>query len=131
MFVAYFDDLTTIEQDQIDRSITGNGSQFTDVLAKKGLIGFELRHVDNIQTVFVDLKTGTFLVNGTPLAVHNQYFDPTKYELELVYFREMRAEQVVGVDGEEVSSRHFTNRYFIGWKTTVNGKEKQVTIAVG
>lgn len=131
LFIAYFDDGTTIEQDHIDRSVTGNGSKFTDVLAQDGLVGFELRHVDDVQSVYIDLITGTFMVNNTPLVIHNQYFDPEKYKLELVYFREMRAEQVIGADGEQISQRHFTNRYFIGWKTIVNGKEKQVTIAVG
>lgn len=135
LFVAHFDDGTIIEQDQEDKSQTrtdGTGSRFTDVLAKDGLEAFELINcADPKQFVYVDLITGNFNVNGTPLSAHNQHFDPTRYKLELVYFREARAEQNVDQAGEIISQRHFVNRYFIGWQTKVNNKVKQVTLAVG
>ncbi len=87
----------------------------------------------------VDLRNGAFLINGTAINIHNQYFEPEKYPLELVYFRETRVEQekkgTVQEDGsvleEIIGMRHYVNRYFIGWRTEVNGKNKQVTLAVG
>ncbi len=134
LFVAYFDDGSVIAQDQDDKCYTrkdGTGSTFTDVLAKEGLISFQLNHAEGLGTVTVDLITGAFVVNGTPIHAHNQFFEPKKYDLELVYFREARIDQVVNAQGEQVSLSHYTNRYFIGWKTNVHGKDKQVTLAVG
>lgn len=144
LFTAYFEDGHIIRQDMDDTSKTrtdGSGSAFTDVLAYESpLIAFELGRVDDNQIVTVDLRSGAFIVNGTPLVAHNQYFEPLKYKLELVYFRETRIDQntkqTVQEDGsikeEKLGSpRHYVNRYFIGWKTEVNGKEKQTTIAVG
>lgn len=146
LFVAFFEDGHIIEQDWEDRCISrtnGTGSTFTDVLDYhqnvSPLICFELRHVDKRQAVTVDLRNGVFIVNGTPMHLANQDFDSQKYKLELVYFRETRVEKdVTGVlqeDGsiseQEGDTRHYVNRYFIGWTTRVNGKNKQVTIAVG
>lgn len=134
LFTAFFEDGTTIEQTQEDKCYSrddGTGSAFTDVLAKQGLIRFELDRVDEPESVVVDLITGEFTVNGTPVVAHNQFFEPEKYDLELVYFRETRVDQKVDSDGKQVSLEHYVNRHFIGWKTQVNGKEKQVTMAVG
>lgn len=134
LFTAYFDDGSSIVQDQDDKCHTrkdGTGSTFTDVLTKDGLVSFELNHDNGSESVMIDLTTGAFLVNGTPLHAHNQFFEPQKYKLELVYFRETRVDQQLDKLGNEVSVNQYTNRYFIGWKTQVNGKDKQVTIAVG
>jgi len=132
LFTAYFSDGSSIEQDQDDRCYTrddGTGSTFTDVLARDDLVKFELTNDES--SVLVDLITGAFVVNGVPLHAHNQFFEPGKYPLELVYFRETRVDQVINSDGEQVSSKQYVNRYFVGWKTLVNGKYKQVTLAVG
>jgi hypothetical protein len=78
----------------------------------------------------LDLVSGSFVVNGTPLSIHDQHFEPEQHVLQLVYFRETRVE----IERTKTSSkavRHYVNRYFIGWKTTVKGEEKQVTLAVG
>lgn len=134
LFVAYFEDGTVIGQTQEDKCTTrtdGTGSAFSDVLAKDGLIKFALERVNEPESVVVDLITGEFSVNGTPVIAHNQFFEPQKYDLELVYFRETRVDQKVDNDGKQVSLEHYVNRHFIGWKTQVNGKEKQVTLAVG
>lgn len=129
LFIAHFADGSTIEQDQADRSTTrtdGSGSTFTDVLARQDdLVAFEL--VNDQQSVMVDLQTGAFIVNGTPLHIHDQYFEPQHHSLRLIYFRETR----VDLDPDRNESTHYTNRYFIGWQTTVNGKNKQATLAVG
>jgi hypothetical protein len=134
LFKAEFPDGHMIEQDLDDTCHSrtdGTGSAFSDVLAYGKPKGFTLCHVDGKQYAYVDLLSGNFVVNGTPIAIHNQNFEPQKYELELVYFRETRVEQTVNREAEIVGTRHFVNRYFIGWQTQVNGKNKQVTLAVG
>lgn len=143
LFTAFFDDGTVIKQDKNDTCTTrddGTGSTFTDVLKKQETVklsAFELSTGGEVVTV--DLITGAFIVNGTPLVAHNQQFDPQKYDLDIVYFRETKAdvdiktsvEKDMTVKKEVVGTRHYVNRYFIGWKAKVNGKDKQVTIAVG
>lgn len=134
LFAAWFEDGSEIVQDQEDKCYTrtdGTGSTYTDVLAKDGLVGFALISTDGKQHVSVDLKTGAFIVNDTPLHIHNQLFEPQNHKLELVYFRETRIDQQINGKGKQVSASHYVNRYFIGWKTKVHGKDKQVTIAVG
>lgn len=144
LFIAGFSDGSRIMQDQDDKSSMrsdGTGSTFSDVLAReKELVTFSLFHVDGNQAVIVDLTTGAFIVNRTPVNLHNQYFNPSRYKLRVVYFRETQVKQDVKATVQEDGSikqedigdpRHFVNRYFIGWQTTVNGKNKQVTLAVG
>lgn len=144
LFVANLRDGSQIKQTLEDRCLTrddGTGSAFTDVLAnEEHLTGFGLEHVDGKQWVYVDLTSGNFMINGTPVQLHNQYFEPEKYPLELVYFRETRVDSDImgtvkddkSVDYKEVGTpRHYVNRYFIGWKAKVNGKDKQVTLGVG
>ena len=144
LFTAEFSDGSVIVQDQEDKCKTrddGTGSTFTDVLAREDdLVAFHLYHEDGQQAATVDLLTGAFVINGTPFHAHDQYFEPTQHKLRLVYFRESRVENdVFGVVQEDgtvkethgLNPRHYVNRYFIGWQTTVNGKNKQVTIAVG
>jgi len=143
LFVANFSDGSQIKQTHEDKSATrkdGTGSAFSDVLDREGeLIGFGLEHTDGKQWVFVDLVSGNFMVNGTPVQLHNQNFEAHKYPLGLVYFRETRAERDMSgtvqddlsVDYQNTDNRHYVNKYFIGWKTEVNGKQKQVTLAVG
>lgn len=143
LFVAHFSDGTQIVQDQEDKCLTrtdGTGSAFTDVIAREDeLVSFDLIHVNGEEITSVDLKTGAFVINGTPIHVHDQYFDPSTKDLRLVYFRENRIDDNVlgevqknGVVSQELISRlHYTNRYFIGWQTTVGNKNKQSTIAVG
>lgn len=143
LFRAYFADGTSIEQDQDDRCTTradGSGSAFTDVLAREDeLLAFGLAHTNGQEHVVVDLRSGAFIVNGTPLQAHNQYFEPEKYKLKLVFYRETRVDthvsSVVQEDGSinqnTIGGRQYVNRYFIGWKAVVNGKDKQVTLALG
>lgn len=143
LFRAYYDDNHIIEQTPEDKCLTrndGTGSAFTDVLSyEKGkLVGFMIFNDKTDESVYIDLTTGVFMVNGADVAAHNQEFDPTKYDLELVYFRETRVDRDSTVTVQEdrslkesgVTMRHYVNRYFIGYKTTVNGRSKQVTLAV-
>lgn len=130
LFTAYFSEGNWLDQTQEDISQNGEGSAFTDVMARKDeLVAFEL--INDDQSVHLNLKTGVFTVNGTPLVIHDQHFDPSKHKLRLIYFRETRAERDLNDKEEVVGQRHFVNRYFIGWQTTANGKNKQYTLAVG
>lgn len=141
LFSAHFADGTVLVQDQADTATTPegkalqpNGSAFTDVraaLTKSPLAFFELHHVERDETVTVDLVTGAFAMNGIPFEAHVENFDPSLYQLELCYWRQVRAERTVGADDTVLSERHYVNRYYLGWSTTVDGVEKQVTIAVG
>lgn len=146
LFTAEFADGSTIEQDESDRSQTrtdGTGSRFSDVLAYQDtspLVAFHLYHTNGKEAATVDLRTGAFVINGTPFHAHNQFFEPGERQLELIYFRETRVESdvrgTVQDDGsvkEEhgLNPRHYVNRYFIGWRTIDAGKETSQTIAVG
>lgn len=133
-FTAEFEDGHFIDQED-DTCLTrvdGTGSRFSDVLAyPQRLTAFHLIQDETGEAVSVDLVTGAFIVNGTPIHVHDQYFDPMDYELDLVYFRETRAEQDLNAMNERIAERHYINRYFIGWETMVNGKNVKQTLAVG
>lgn len=137
LFVAFFDDGHIIEQTQADKSITGAGSAFTDVLNHPAkLTHFELRN--GKEAVTLDLTTGNFIVSGTPVQIHPQHFDPQKHNLTLTYFRETRAERKVtgevqengSVSREDIALSHYVNRYFVGW-TADDKKQTSVSLAVG
>jgi hypothetical protein len=133
LFTAYFQDGSEIAQTPEDRSVTNHGTAFTDVLRKEQdspLIRFELVHVDGQQVAYVDLRNGYFVVNGTPIIIHDQFFEADKHDLRLIYFRETRIVTNLDEDGKTVNS-HFVNRYFFGWQTTVDGKNIKHTLAVG
>lgn len=131
LFIADFSDGSELKQTPED--VLPDSNQFKGVVERlDDLKAFSLAHVDRTQLVTVDLVTGNFIVNGTPVCIHNQRFDPSRYKLELVYFREKVESQTRSVRSSEVlEEQSFVSRYFIGWKTTVNGKDKQVTLAVG
>lgn len=133
LFVAKFKDGEKIVQTQEDQSATrtdGTGSTFTDVLAREDdLVSFSLFQGDDYVTV--DLISGNFDVNGTPVCLHDQFFEPLHHKLRLIYFRETRIDSETDKDQNVVSMKHYVNRYFIGWQTTANGKNVKVTLAVG
>lgn len=144
LFVAFFADGSTIKQTQADKSRIEKGkSAYFDVEQRAlhtKLLVFELWHEDTRQKATVDLVTGTFILNGTPFHGHNQAFNPERYPLELVFFRETKVERDQKSTVQEDMSikkewvgpvRHFVSRTFVGWKTEVNKETKQVTIALG
>lgn len=146
LFVAEFDDGTLIKQTQEDKGTIRKGdnpgSAYTDVIEtqkKKKLVAFHLEHVETGERASVYLETGAFVINNTPFHAHDQFFEAAGKDLRLIYHRETRVEQntptTVQADGsikeDEATERHYTNRYFIGWQTTVAGKNRQATIAVG
>jgi len=142
LFVAFFQDGTTIVQREEDEI---GHSRMIDVTAKEKespLIAFELRHIDGKQAVTVDLVTGAFVVNGTPLEAQSDFsfevgrhFNPIGQKLELAYWRE-KVEQAnitatvqddMSVESELEPTASYINRYFIGWKCG----DKQAILAVG
>lgn len=93
LFTAHFDDGTVIQQTQEDKSLTEDGSRFTDVLAyskKSPIIGFELCDEIGVRAA-VDLVSGLFEINGVVfLARDPTNRDPGKDEqLRLIYYRQV------------------------------------------
>ncbi len=139
LFIAHYADGHTIYQTPDD--VLPDHAEFRDAVNYPSeMVSFELANVDGKQIVTVDLTTGAFIVNSTPLHAHDQFFEPSMHKLNLVYFREKReiatASMSTDAEGQAhigniVPTRSYVNRYFIGWQTTVNGKNKQVTLAVG
>lgn len=150
-FVAYFEDGTQIEQNDISED--GHSTMLDVNLKKKEspLVAFELRHVNGKDKVTVDLKTGAFALNGVPVEAANYFsfdpdidpktkrpiakFNPLEHELELQYWREKKetlnalatVQEDKTVKYSNYESRMDIGRYFIGWKC---GKH-QAILAVG
>lgn len=147
LFKAEFADGYILNQDSDDMCYSpskGRSPAFSCLLEAEAEHGkptsFVLISETNDNWIGVDLKTGNFVINDVPFCAHNQFFEPSRYELELVYFRETRVQQDIKATVQDDQSlkqeyvgdpRHFVNRYFVGWKTVVNGQAKQVTLAVG
>jgi hypothetical protein len=144
LFAAFFEDGDVIIQRQEDEI---GHSKMIDVHAKarkSPLVAFELRHTDGKQAVTVDLKTGAFIVNGTPLEAQSDFnfdkgkhFNPSKHNLELAYWREKceqanvsaKVEDDMSVSTDVTQLPSYINRYFIGW--TCKAEDKQAILAVG
>ncbi len=138
LFTAFFEDGTVIEQTSQDKSIVEPlKSAFYDVLEyekKSPLKSFLLTHYDNVENyVLVNLKDGTFNVNGQPIEIADQNFLP-ETPFKLIYFRETRIEidlsKQVGKEDEAKEERFYINRFFIGWQSTWKNQNYQRTIAV-
>ena len=131
LFVAKFADGTVIEQTQEGEIGHSMMADVTEKQKTSKLVIFGL-HDKGVNSVLVSLESGLFQVNDIWVQLHNQYFDPLKYKLELVYFHETAQQITLNAKTREVlENSHTFGRYFIGWKTKVNGKNKQVTLAVG
>lgn len=135
LFTAYFNDGSKIEQTQEDKCLSrtdGTGSCFTDVLERQDdLIGFMLYNEKENRAIMMDLITGNFMVNGVPVAIHDQDIDPEQHKLRIIYFRENRVERDLNIEGEPTRERMYTNKYYMGWQTTIDGKNYKYTMAVG
>lgn len=146
LFRAYFEDGHIIDQSFDDKSgLDSQKSAFYDVLEyekKNPLKVFCLFNYEPGSKSFqdcykVDLRTGLFSMNlggaYKEFNIADQNFVPTE-PLRLIYFRENRIEQNVkkesGKPDEVIEQRMYINRYFIGWQTTVDGKNVQRTIAI-
>lgn len=97
----------------------------TFTLQEAGLMGIVANKVE------LDLTTGDFTINGLRIGIAEQLF-MTKEPLKIIYFKEGQIQTVISQKtGETIEERHFINRFFLGWQTTVNGKNVQETICVG
>ena len=127
LFTAYFSDGSKIVQTQEDESVTGEGSAFTDVLARQDeLEAFVLRD-EHGNEVGVDLRDGHFEMNGNMFLIgQDDQHMTADTRLRLIYHRRHRHGFNIGM---EEMSHEVT--YFIGWQFTAGGKNYQQTIGVG
>lgn len=131
LFRAEFSDGSIYDQTQEDQSLTEPlRSAFYDVLQREeDLIKFTL--VGEGHEYSVDLRDGHFEVDGVSIDIAEQNFVPLE-PLRVVFFREVRQEFEHGgfLNPDVKPIRRYVNRYFIGWQTTIKGKNHQRTIAV-
>jgi len=126
LFRAVFNDGTELSQLPDDTNPNGPGSSFTYLLDEEkkhgGIAAFSLEGEGT--TASVNLKDGTFAINGVVFGAHAQDWEPT--DLRLIYFREVK-QHIYG--GEIVGSE--TSRHFIGWQyTDPAGRNRQQTIFI-
>lgn len=120
LFTAQFNDGEEYRQTTEDKSLTIEGkSAFYDIKDKQ-IKTFRLE--GDGHTYLVDLTDGHFEIDGVPFGVN----EPVSADepLRLIYFRRNyihhAGTEIIGTD------RHF----FIGWQTTVNGKNYQQIIQI-
>ncbi len=121
--VLYTDD-TVFEQSADDTSVTRKGgSSFTDV-RQDDVLRFGIE--GDGRTALVDLSDGHFEVDGAVLWVGGDYqhFTPETV-LRLVYFRR----NVLAFNAEYVEQAHRVVHY-LGWQTTIDGKNYQQIIGL-
>lgn len=126
LFECHFADESVLIQSPDDIStIDPTRSAFYDVQQRLDeVIVFGVCSADH--TFVVDLRDGHFEIDGVPFDVHGDDDLPEgDHKYRLVYFR--RNWQTVNVGtGEQFHEMH----YFVGWQTTINGKNYQRTISV-
>jgi len=124
LFTAEFEDGSVFEQPKDDKSrINEEKSSFYDLLEiKKRIRQFTLRNWWT--SVAVDLIDGHFEVNGLPIQVGDAL--PIKSDLRLIFFRQHQHDYNP-VLKKEIAHRV---RYFIGWQTTINGKNFKRLIGI-
>lgn len=123
LFTCRFKNGDIIQQTQADVSaVDASRSAFYDVLQR--IDDVELFTLTNGQHTYqVDLRTGLFEVNGVPFSLHPDEV-PESAKLRLIYFHRHQHLSVGGTLGGH------TTQYYIGWQTTINGKNYQRTICV-
>lgn len=133
LFVAEFADGEIIQQTPEDQSlIEPTKSAFYDVLEKSKTIKLQRFHLANEHNIYtVDLRDGSFEVNGLSFEAHDQYLE-IEQPLRLIYFRENHVLSAVDSNSNDKITpyKHYVNRYFIGWQFTKDGKNYQQTIAI-
>jgi hypothetical protein len=129
LFEAHFNDGSMIQQTPQDVSVVDpEKSAYYDVMQRLGDVKvFGIYNDKN--TYVVDLRDGHFEINGVPFSVSSEEdldLMPDQ-KFELVYFR--RHKHVTAVGGELPVELSHTVDYFLGWTTTVNGKQVRRTIS--
>lgn len=138
LFVAEFADGSTISQTPDDQSLLDAAKPaIHDVLEYSKSSALVRFHVtDGNIWYMVDLRDGTFEVNGIPFEAFDPYNNPyVKLEgsLRLIYFPNTDIVQVVDQNSPKkvTGYKHSMRRYFLGWQfTDKKGKNYQQTIAI-
>ena len=121
LFVALFNDGSTIEQTQEDKSQHTEGKNaFYDVLQRlNDLRAFALYNQETQDEYLVDLQDGRFEINGASFILHEE---PVS-NLRLVYFKRNRISMMTG--------EHYDPLFFIGFQgNNALGQNVQRTITV-
>lgn len=139
LFKSEFSDGTTFTQTQEDVSkIDPTRSAFYDILESKSKIKkFTLSKF--FEHYSVNLETGEFEINGVTFEVETgkppPIIDGHPPELKLIYYRQHKQKMNVTVDTESGIVTNATPgsddiTYFIGWETTINGKNYKKIIGI-
>jgi hypothetical protein len=136
--VAEFADGNRITQTPEDQSMLDPDQQaFYDVLEyskQSALIKFYL--TDGNMWYMVDLRDGTFEINGVPIEAFDPYNNPyvrLTPPLRLIYFPKTDIVDVVNQNSMDKVTGYKQSmvRYFLGWQfTDAKGKNYQQTIAI-
>lgn len=126
LFVAQFKDGSIFQQDQEDRSKTVfGGSAFTDIKDRTDIATFGLYCPGTDKDISVNLETGRFDIGGFEFINTDPDVDfPEGTEYRLIYFR--RNTINFTASGEQDQSTVF----YIGWQTTIDGKNYKRVIGV-
>ena len=128
LFKAELSDGSIFEQNPEDKSAIDpeKRSAFFDLLElTKTLDIVRFSIYDGVDTYLVDLTDGHFEVNGMKFIARSEQLPEDFPKFRIVFFRQHQHTFNVGYDE---LSHNVT--YFIGWQTTINGKNYQQTIGV-
>lgn len=143
LFVAEFINGERLTQTLEDRSeIDPSKNAFYDVMQRSKQVALARFHLtDGHQWYSVDLRDGSFEINGIPFETfdpHNNPYGRITPPLRLIYFvsDDSRAvNKLVKVtnpnDTNKVMDYHYSaKRFLLGWQFTDGGKNYQQTIAI-
>lgn len=130
-FTATFKDGSSYMQNSEDGARIGSsGSSFTDLLEleKRGQVIERFKLDGEGHTYSVDLGTGEFQFDGNTLWVTDETERlPVDAELRLVYFRRNTIRRIIGGGQTRVEQ---ARRYYLGWQTTVEGRNIKALLGV-
>lgn len=112
--------------------IDGTRSSFYDLLQiDKKIKRAWLEGNKGLNTLGVNLLTGTFSINGVDFQIDQDQFPPM--QRELIFFREHTHNTNVtyksGIIQDHKEIGHST-KYFLGWKVNVGGKEYKQIVGI-
>lgn len=124
-FIAEFKDGSSYVQTLEDKSLTDEKrSAFYDIQDREDLIRFSLTDENGYTLYGVDLRDGYFDVKEKRFWIGEEisWIEP----LRLVYFRRHRHKFNAG----DLKEESHEIRYFIGWQTTVDGKNEKRLLSI-
>jgi len=132
LFIAEYTDGSFHHQSPEDKSRLepDTRSEFYDVLQSgKEIKRFSL--TDGTHTVCVDLTDGQFEVNGFPLHLESEQLPTIPDTYTLIFYRQhTHSFNTKHEDNENPEEISHDVEYFIGWQTTIKGKNYQQKIGV-